>query len=137
MLTIINLLNARYEELTGGKKLPALNPNKILPGLMAAKAAGQAVPSAPSIGPSAAVGPVGSSAARSTSGSTAPVQEHKNLLKNAIKLLIEEMTEEQAPENFNFEYLKKELKSRDWQKNGKQLITQKINFKSLEKDLVE
>ncbi len=147
MLTIINLLNARYEELTGGKKLPALNPNKILPGLMAAKAAGQSVPTVPSIGPSAAIGSVGTAAARSTSGT---IKENRELLKELTSLILEniqtaeptiqtaeptiqtaeptiqtaEPTIQTAKKSgeWDFEYFKKKIKSRDWEKKREAIL---------------
>ncbi len=60
-----------------------------------------------------------------------PVKKNRDLLKSAIKLLILEIKEKQEPENFDFEFLKKELKSKDWEKKGKAIDYAKDKLKEL------
>jgi len=90
MFAIINLLNAEYERLTG-KKLPAFNVNKILPGLMAARAAGISVPSTPSAPTTPARDSTGVTAAASTTGTGGTIRaEHKELIKEIARRILKE-----------------------------------------------
>jgi len=115
MFAIINLLNAEYERLTG-KKLPAFNVNKILPGLMAARAAGISVPSTPSAPTTPARDSTGVTAAASTTGTGGTIRaEHKELikeiarriLKEEISLVRKQLDPKSYSSKFNLEFFKK------------------------------
>ena len=135
MLMIIKLLHSEYKRLTG-KELPAFNDNKILPGLMAARAAGLSVPSAPSQPPSPSIGTTGPKAGTSTTGTGGTIRaEHKETIKQIIKEIVSLMRKEPEPKpsskQFDFESFKKKIKSRDWNNKWEAINSAKDNLTEL------
>lgn len=135
MLAIINLLNTEYERLTG-KKLPTFNVNKILPGLMAARAAGISVPSTPSQPTTPARSSTGTTATTSTKGTSGTIRaEHKEAIKQIIKEIVSLMRKEPEPKpsskQFDFESFKKKIKSRDWNNKWEAINSAKDNLTEL------
>lgn len=119
MLMIINLLHSEYKRLMN-KDLPAFNANVLLPGLVAAKAAGISVPSAPPQGTMPSTGSTGPRAAGSTIKEAVSLPEHKELIKEIISLIRNKEVEiKPTSSNFDFKFIKNKLKSRDWDKRWK------------------
>lgn len=130
MLAIVNVLNAEYERLTG-KKLPSFNVNKILPGLMAAKAAGISVPSAPSQPTMPSTGSTGASATGSAGTTTKTLEEYKKIIKEIVSLVRKEPEAKPSSKQFDFETFKKKIKSRDWNNKWEAINSAKDNLTEL------
>lgn len=120
MLTIIDLLHTEYKRLTG-KELPSFNANVILPGLMAAKAAGISVPPRPSQPTMSSTGSTGPSATRS-------LEEYKKIIKEIVSLVRKEPEAKPSSKQFDFKSFKEKIKSRDWNKKWEAINSAKDNL---------